>query len=56
MQNVRWIAVGRGDTRAELERIVVRLRKSWKERYEYRIKPQANKALAGSYELQVRHV
>lgn len=56
MQNVKWIAVGRGDTRDELERIVARLKKSWKQRYEYRIKPQANQALAGSYELQVRHV
>jgi hypothetical protein len=57
MSDRAWLRVGRGDAKAELERVVRALKRRWQHRYDYRIEPvEATDQQEKGYNLLIRHV
>ncbi len=55
MRDVNWIPIGKGDERAELEKVVETLKKRWQERWHYKIEEAASDVDSGTFQLLVAH-
>ncbi len=56
-ERIKWIPIGRGTDRSELEEVVEKLEGLWEERWDYRIEEaEDDQDGEGEFRLLVRHL
>jgi len=56
MSQPKWMTVGRGRAKADLEKVIQLLKEKWLERYEYRVDEDRKTSHEQPYRLMIKHV